>query len=166
MFCKRRVADFHSRVHYPGRVEASFDLHKEVVQLLAEHASNEFRAHPSVPMLSTDRSAEPSEDRLVNGSIAIDHSGKVVPVIHVQQGHDMRVAVPDVAEDGDRDVLCSEKFFQVPDELANPISSHDHIIHVIDGLLALVVPVEGGIQGLACVPELVALSLVEGHHGI
>src|SRR5438093_11703970 len=103
MFCTRRVADFHSRVHYPGRVEASFDLHKEVVKLLAEHASNEFRAHPSVPMLCTDRSAEPSEDRLVNGSIAIDHSDILVPVIHLEQAHDLRVGGPYVDDKGDRD---------------------------------------------------------------
>ena len=102
----------------------------------------------------------------MNVPIAFHHAREVLPVIHVQQGHDMRVAVPDVAKDGDRDALCSEKFFQVPDELANPVSAHDHIVHVIDGLLPRVVPVEGRIQGLTCFPELLALSLVEGHDGI
>ncbi len=66
----------------------------------------------------------------------------------------MRVPVSNMAEDRDRHMLPFEEVFEIPDQLADPLSRHDDIVDEIDGLLLRVKSIERRIQCLSCLPEL------------
>src|SRR5262245_63191249 len=98
--------------------------------------------------------------------VASDHLLKILLIIDVEQRHDMGVTVPDVPKNCDRYALATEKFLQIPDQLADPFGSHDHIIDKINWPLSRIESVQCGIERLAGLPQLIAPLLVVGHDNL
>src|SRR5712692_11340745 len=146
------VADLDTGVEHPGGIKALLHTHKQIVQLRAEHRPHVFGTHPAIPVLPTDRAAEATQDRLVNLVIALHHLLKIVLVVHVEQGDDVGVPIPDMPENCNRHSLSGEELFQIADEFADSFSLHHHVVDKVDGLLPGIESIERGIEGLAGLP--------------
>ena len=91
--------------------------------------------------------------------VGLHHLVEVLPVVHVEQRRDMRIAVADMAEDRYRHMLALKECFEVANQFADAFGAHHHVIDEVDRLLAGIEPVERGIQRLPGFPELVRCSL-------
>ena len=84
--------------------------------------------------------------------IALHHLLEIVLIVHVEQGNDMGVSIPDMTENRNRHQLSGEELFQIPDELADSFSRHHHIVDKVDGFLPGIESIQRGIERLAGFP--------------
>src|SRR5262245_20775143 len=98
MIRKGPVADLNAWIKHSGRIEALLYPHKQAIQLRAKHRLHIFCAHPAIPMLSTNRTVDATQDRLVYLMIALHHLCEIVLVVHVKQGNNISVPISDMTE--------------------------------------------------------------------
>ena len=141
VFGKGGLTDFHAGIQHPGRVHRMLDLDEETVQLFAEHPPDHFGTDSAIPVFPANGSLEPIENRVMHLIIRVHHSLKIPLVIHVQQRHDVGIAVADMSENRHPDLRGAEDPIQIANQLAHVFHGHDDVIDVVDGLFLGVVPI-------------------------
>ena len=154
MLREGRLADFYPGIQHAGGVQRVFDPHKQVIQAFAEHLPDHLGANSSIAVLPANGPVKPIQNRVMHFIIRFHHSLHVTLVIHVQQRHDVGVAVPDVPENRQRNLRGSENLIQISNQLAHAFRCDDHVINVVDGLFLGVVPIERRVQGFSGFPEI------------
>ena len=109
MVGKGTVADFDTGIEDTRWIEQALYLLEHPVELWAEHFANILDTHTAVAMLTTDGPAESIQDRLMNFVIALDHFFEILAIVHIQEGHDVSIAIPNMTEDGNGHPLCVKK---------------------------------------------------------
>src|SRR5512147_862255 len=160
------VADLDTGIQHPCRIETPLHPDEQVIEFRPEHFADVLGPHATIAMLSADRSAESLQDGLMNVMIALDHLLEILLVVHVEQRHDVGIAVSDMPEDGDRHALAAEEVLQIADELADPLRPDDHVVDKIDRLLPRIESIEGGIERFAGFPKLITLLLIVGDNDL
>src|SRR6186997_1613798 len=160
------VADLDTGIKDPGWVKTLLNPYKQIVQLRTEHLLHIFGAHPTISMLPTDRATESIQNCLVNLGITPHHLLEIVLAVHIEQGDDMGIPIPDMPKDRDWNVLFFEELFQISDEFTDPLSRHHNVVDEIDGLLTGVESVKRGIERFAGLPQLLPLPRLKGEQGI
>ena len=129
-----------------------FDLDKQPIQVFAKHPLDHSGPYSSIPVFATNRAVELIQNGVMDFVIGVHHSLKITFVIDIQQWNDMRIAIANMAKDGQRNFGFAKVVIQIANQLANSFGCHDHIIDIVNRFFLCVISIESRIEGLSRFP--------------